>query len=75
MKLSVSLSDGDIELLDDYVRNHAGATRSSALRDALQLLRERALDDHYALAFAEWDESGEAEVWDASSGDGLSVGR
>ncbi|WP_315093154.1 ribbon-helix-helix domain-containing protein [uncultured Cellulomonas sp.] len=75
MKLSVSLSEGDVDLLDDYVRSHAGATRSSALRDALQLLRERALSDHYALAFAEWEESGEADVWDVATGDGLSVTR
>ncbi|KQR11871.1 ribbon-helix-helix domain-containing protein [Cellulomonas sp. Leaf334] len=70
MKLSVSLSDNDVHLLDDYVRTHAGSTRSSALREALQLLRERELSDQYELAFAEWDQSADSDLWDAVAGDG-----
>lgn len=71
MKLSVSLSAGDVDLLDDYVRKHPGSTRSAALREALQLLRERALSDQYALAFAEWDQSADADAWDVVTGDGV----
>ena len=70
MKLSVSLSVGDVELLDDYVRTHPGSSRSAALREALQMLRERALSDQYALAFAEWDQSADSDAWDAVAGDG-----
>jgi len=71
VKISVSLSAGDLELLDDYVRSHEGSSRSSALRDALELLRERALADEYAVAFADWEGSGEGDAWDATVTDGI----
>jgi Arc/MetJ-type ribon-helix-helix transcriptional regulator len=70
VKLSVSLSDGDVDLLDEYVRAHPGSSRSAALREALQLLREQALSDQYALAFAEWDQAADSDAWDTVAGDG-----
>src|ERR1700712_2317352 len=75
MKLSVSLPDADIKVLDDYVRDHAGATRSSALHSAVIALRDVSLDEQYRLAAQEWVGSHDAAEWDAVSGDGIaSVG-
>jgi antitoxin MazE9 len=71
MKLSVSLPDADIKVLDDYVRDHAGATRSSALHSAVTALRDVSLDEQYRLAAQEWIGAGNAAEWDAVSGDGI----
>jgi antitoxin MazE9 len=72
MKLSVSLPDEDVEILDDYARAHGLRSRSAAVHQAVWLLRHPELERDYAQAWAEWESSGEEELWAATSGDGVS---
>ena len=53
MKLSVSLPDEDVAVLDEYVRAAGLTSRSAALRHAIRLLRYPDLEKDYAAA---WDE-------------------
>ena len=71
MKISVSLHDEDIGFLDDYAQTHGMPSRSATVRKAIGLLRASQLEDHYAAAFGEWTDSGEAGIWEAVVGDGL----
>lgn len=68
-KLSVSLPEADVRTLDAYTSSRPGATRSSALRDAIRLLREQLLLEQYDAATEESASSGEADEWDATAGD------
>lgn len=71
MKLSVSLVSEDVAFLDAYARSHAIPSRSAAVHEAIRMLRMSELDDAYGSAFSEWTEGGEADLWDATTGDGL----
>jgi Arc/MetJ-type ribon-helix-helix transcriptional regulator len=71
MKVSVSLPPADVEFLDDYVHGRGGKSRSAAIHEAIALLRREALEDEYAQAWAEWDASGENQVWELATGDGV----
>ena len=71
MKLSVSLSDEDVALLDEYARSTGLRSRSAALHHAIRLLRHPRLEEDYAAAWDEWSSSGEQEAWDVTAGDGL----
>ena len=71
MKLSVSLSEEDVEFLDSYARSNQIASRSAAIHQAVRLLRASELSSAYEEAWQEWAESDSAEEWDATSGDGL----
>lgn len=71
MKLSVSLPDEDIVLLDEHARKAGLRSRSAALHQAVRLLRRSGLEDDYAAAWEEWDRSGERELWETATGDGL----
>lgn len=70
MKVSVSLPEDDIDFVDHYARDH-GATRSAVMHEAVQMLRRRDLATDYEAAHDEWVTSGEADIWDAITGDGL----
>ena len=72
MKLSISLPDGDVEIIDAYAREAGLESRSAAIRHAVRLLSGRRLADDYSAAWEEWDASGEGDLWDRVSGDGLS---
>ncbi|MFF0542549.1 ribbon-helix-helix protein, CopG family [Nocardia thailandica] len=71
MKLSVSLSEDDLKVLDHEVCRAGLPGRSAAVHRAIQLLRERALEDEYTAAWDEWESSGEEEIWAPASSDGL----
>lgn len=71
MKLSVSLPQEDVEFLDSYARTHAHASRSAAMHEAVRLLRAAALEGAYEGAWREWSASGEADVWETATGDGV----
>ena len=71
MKLSVSLPDDDVALLDEYVRTSGLASRSAAVQRAVRLLRHPELEQDYAAAWAEWDDSGEQTIWEGTAADGL----
>ena len=72
MKLSVSLPDEDVALLDDHVRRAGLPSRSAAVHEAVRLLRRTGLEEDYAAAWDEWDASGERAAWETVVGDGLS---
>ncbi|WP_092860719.1 ribbon-helix-helix domain-containing protein [Quadrisphaera sp. DSM 44207] len=71
MKLSVSLSEEDVAILDEYARTAGLPSRSAALQQAVRRLRHVDLEQDYAAAFAEWSASGERAAWEAAAGDGL----
>lgn len=71
MKLSISLAVEDVEVLDRYVEAAGVASRSAAIQEAIQMLRDPALEDAYAAAWDEWQASGEASAWDVTTEDGL----
>lgn len=71
MKLSVSLPDEDVAFLDTYAAAQGIASRSAALHMAVRLLRASELGPAYEAAWDEWSQSGDAEAWDTTAGDGL----
>lgn len=71
MKLSVSLPDEDIALLDEHARKAGLPSRSAALQEAIHLLRYTNLEHDYVAAWEEWDSSGERAVWESATGDGI----
>ena len=71
MKVSVSLPDEDIEFLDAYARSVGARSRSAVIQRAVRMLRATELGPAYAQAWQEWEASGDAEVWESVSGDGL----
>lgn len=71
MKLSVSLSDEDVATLDRYMAAEGVASRSAAIQRAIRMLRDRDLERAYEAAWDEWDASGDAAVWEATTADGL----
>jgi len=73
MKLSVSLSDKDVDFIDRYATGHGVGSRSGVVQHAVSLLRARELGDDYAAAWDEWGSS-DGEVWDSTIADGFSGG-
>ena len=73
MKLSISLPERDVELLDEYVRTRRVKSRSAAVQRAVDLLRAVDLADDYAAAWAEWDAAGDESAWDRTTRDGLTT--
>lgn len=71
MKLSVSLSDEDVAILDDFARTKGLASRSAALHYAVRMLRLPDLEQDYEAAWNEWLESGDHAAWDVTAGDGI----
>ncbi len=72
MKLSVSLSESDVEALDRYVDREGLHSRSAGVQRAIQLLRGQELSEEYAAAWDEWEATGEASLWDSTISDGFS---
>jgi hypothetical protein len=71
VKISLSIPSVDLEFLDSYAHEHGIVSRSAAVQRAIALLRTSELGDAYELAWTEWDESGEAEVWEPTTADAL----
>lgn len=71
MKISVSLPDEDVEFLDEYARTQGYESRSAVVHAAVRILRSSKLEDAYTGAWQEWEDSGEAEIWEKAAGDGL----
>jgi len=72
MKVSISLPGDDVEFLDAYAKKQGYGSRSAVLHKAVRLLRATELSAAYENAWQEWTDSGEAEVWESASADGLS---
>jgi Arc/MetJ-type ribon-helix-helix transcriptional regulator len=71
VKLSVSLPEDDVAVLDEYVRASGLHSRSAALQHAIRLLRHADLEQDYTAAWAEWDASRERAAWEPTAGDGV----
>ena len=74
MKLSVSLSESDLILLDRCVERDGLASRSAGIQNAIRLLGNADLQDAYAEAWSSWDASEDAAVWDSVVADGIDGG-
>ena len=71
MKLSVSVSDEDVEFLDAYAEDEGVPSRSAVVQKAIRLLRASKLGPAYEEAWAEWAAGEDAELWDHTAADGL----
>jgi len=71
VKLSVSLPDEDVKFLDEYAKHQGFDSRSAVLQKAVRLLKVAELGAAYEAAWNEWYESGDEELWDQTTGDGL----
>jgi Arc/MetJ-type ribon-helix-helix transcriptional regulator len=72
MKISVSLTEEDVRLLDEHARRAGLPSRSAAVHQAVRLLQQVELEVEYADAWSEWQASADREAWESSDGDGLS---
>jgi Arc/MetJ-type ribon-helix-helix transcriptional regulator len=70
MKISVSLPDEDVRFLDQYVQGGT-LSRSSAIHQAIRLLRTASMEDAYAAAWEEWETSEDATLWVSTASDGI----
>lgn len=70
MKLSVSLSEEDVEFLDSYAQTQGYPSRSAALHHAVSVLRSGQLAAAYEEAWTSSDAT-ETDAWDVTSADGL----
>jgi Arc/MetJ-type ribon-helix-helix transcriptional regulator len=71
MKLSVSLPDEDVALLDEFARTTGLRSRSAALRYAVRMLRLPDLEQDYEAAWDEWAATDDSRVWESATPDGL----
>ncbi|HRY09907.1 MAG: ribbon-helix-helix protein, CopG family [Actinobacteria bacterium] len=71
MKLSISLPDDDVAVLDRYAEAAGLSSRSAAIQQAIRMLGDPELDDAYAAAWEEWETSGDADAWEGTLADGL----
>ena len=70
MKVSISIKEQDLEFID-RCSDDAASSRSAVVQRAIALLRDAELEKEYTEAFAEWDASEDAALWDSTSGDGI----
>lgn len=71
MKLSISLSDDDVAVVDAYVEHAGLPSRSAGIQKAVQMLRYPTLEADYAQAWADWSGSAEDKEWESTTADGL----
>lgn len=71
MKLSVSLPDEDVAILDEFARTAGLTSRSAALHHAVRMLLLPGLEQDYEAAWQEWEESGDQAAWSATAIDGM----
>lgn len=72
-KISVSVPTSLVQFLERYQLEHGLKTKSSVVERALQALREQELEREYAAAAREQHETGEAEDWEITAGDGMAA--
>ena len=71
MKLSISLPDEDVAVLDEFARTAGLPSRSAAVHHAVRMLRLPDLEQDYAAAWQEWETSGEEAAWSVTAADGV----
>jgi len=70
VKISVSLPEEDVVVLDEYVRVAGLPSRSAALQHAVRMLRLTDLEQDYEAAWQDWEDSGDRAAWDVTAADG-----
>lgn len=71
VKLSVSLTEEDVALMDRLAAEGGFTSRSAVVQYALGRLRAADLQADYAAAWDEWSAAGDDEPWDAAAPDGM----
>lgn len=71
MKLSISLPDEDVAILDEFARTAGLPSRSAAVHHAVRMLRLPELEQDYEAAWQEWESSGDQAAWSVTRGDGV----
>lgn len=71
MKVSISLSEADLQALDRHVEQTGLESRSAGVQHAIRRLADPQLESHYAAAWEEWESAGEADAWAVVTSDGL----
>lgn len=71
MKLSVSLPDEDVAILDEFARSTGLPSRSAALHHAVRMLRLPDLEQDYEAAWREWEKAGDQAAWSVTAADGI----
>jgi Arc/MetJ-type ribon-helix-helix transcriptional regulator len=71
MKLSVSLPDEDVAILDEFARAAGLPSRSAAVHQAVRMLRLPELEQDYEAAWSEWEASSDYAAWEATGADGI----
>ena len=71
MKLSVSLPEDDVAILDEFARTAGLPSRSAALHHAVRMLRLPDLEQDYEAAWQEWEAAGDQAAWSVTAGDGI----
>jgi Arc/MetJ-type ribon-helix-helix transcriptional regulator len=71
MKLSVSLPEEDVAILDEFARTAGLSSRSAALHHAVRMLRLPDLEQDYEAAWQEWEASGDQATWGVTATDGM----
>ncbi|QHO91131.1 antitoxin [Actinomyces sp. 432] len=70
MKVSVSLSEADLALLDEYVSQEGLPSRSAGVQTAIRRLHRENLRDAYMEAWRDWADSPDSSEWDMTVADG-----
>lgn len=70
VKLSISLTSEDVDLIDRLATEGGYASRSAVIQQALARWRAAGLQSDYADAWDEWSAEGDEEPWDATVSDG-----
>jgi len=71
VKISTTVTEFDLAFLEKYTAQHGLPSRAAGFHAAIKALRELELQQQYLEADEEWYTSGEAEVWECVSGDGI----
>ncbi|MFE4048132.1 antitoxin [Streptomyces sp. YIM B13518] len=71
MKISVGLPQEDVAFVDEHAARVDAESRSAVMHAAIEPPRQAQLVQEYTEAFAEWEASGDAALWDRTSGDGI----
>ena len=70
-RFSISLPQDIAHFVETYQQEKGVKSRSEVIEKALKLLREKELGQAYRAAGQEWLSSEDAELWEATSADGL----
>jgi len=71
MKISISLPEEDVAILDEFARIAGLASRSAAVHHAVRMLRLPELEQDYEAAWNEWQASGDQAAWSVIVADGI----